>query len=186
MTDHQYAAQHLGLKAVERLRWIDGGGLSQRPESAIVPKLAGRGGRVRHCRISRSTKGRERMMHKNRRYSVADVATAEELAEKLTNHTWCGCNGFRWNGLLFLNDSTGPDGAQEYAVMRRIDGTASDSPFPCIQTHEYEQVESVTFGWMTYAEALDWLQRGELCERLTTWRGLVQTPDEHGRCRHCA
>lgn len=44
------------------------------------------------------------MIHSKRRYVVVDVATVEALAEKLTEHTWCGCNGFRLEGYVFLND----------------------------------------------------------------------------------
>lgn len=56
------------------------------------------------------------MLHKNRRWCVTPVASAEELAEKLTEMTWCGCSGFRLGGYLWLNDATSPDGAQEFAV----------------------------------------------------------------------
>lgn len=59
------------------------------------------------------------MMHKNRRWCVANVDSAEELADKLANYSWCCCCGFELDGILWLNDATGVDGAQEYAVADR-------------------------------------------------------------------
>jgi hypothetical protein len=38
------------------------------------------------------------MMHKNRRWCVGQVGSAEELAEKLTGHTWTRCTGFELSG----------------------------------------------------------------------------------------
>lgn len=111
------------------------------------------------------------MLHKSRGWSVVEVETAAELAEKLTEMTWCGCAGFRVGSLLFLNDSTSGDGAQEYAVVR--DG---------------RQVDSVTFGWMTRARALvviEALLAEELGESLGTFEPRIQTPEAHGRCELC-
>jgi hypothetical protein len=70
------------------------------------------------------------MWHKNRVWRVADVADLNDLVEKLTHHTWTACTGFRWEGLVLLNDSLSGDDAQEYAVVR--DG---------------RQVESLTVTW---------------------------------------
>lgn len=85
------------------------------------------------------------MMHKNRRWTVAEVSTPRELAEKLADgRTWTACSGWFVVGspeTLFLNDATGPDGAQEYAVVRReVDG-------------RYFQVESITMSWCTVDKA---------------------------------
>ncbi len=83
------------------------------------------------------------MMHKSRVFQVAErvhgqlYSTPGELARLLTEHTWCSCNGFKLDHLLFLNDSTGPDGAQEYAVF---------------DTRIGKQVESLTVSWMTAEE----------------------------------
>lgn len=81
------------------------------------------------------------MIHSGRRFGVADVASVEELCEKVTSMTWTLCAGFRLteNGkaLLFLNDSISEDGTQEYAVF---DGDL--------------QVESLTFGWCTKEQAI--------------------------------
>ncbi len=76
------------------------------------------------------------MLHAKRRFHIADVESVDDLCEKLTKHTWTLCTGFRLRAegqtLLFLNDSTSEDGAQEYAVFAG----------EC-------QVESITFGWCT-------------------------------------
>ncbi len=86
------------------------------------------------------------MLHSKRTWKICDVETPEELARQLTQYTWTGCTGFRLvgSGLLFLNDSTSGDGAQEYGVI--LEGSGA-------------QVESVTFGWMTRARALALLRR---------------------------
>ncbi len=83
------------------------------------------------------------MLHSSRRYGLSEVDTAEALAKLLTEHDWTGCTGFYVKGrrdVLFLNDSTSADGAQEYAVFR--DGV---------------QVESITFGWCTADKALEYI-----------------------------
>jgi hypothetical protein len=73
------------------------------------------------------------MLHKNRVWQVKDLA-AEALAGELQRCTWCGCQGFRAGGVLWLNDSTSPDGGQEFAVVRESTG---------------RQFESVTVNWCT-------------------------------------
>ena len=87
------------------------------------------------------------MLHTHRTWQVSDVATADELADKLTDYTWTGCTAWRLQGVLFLNDSFSEDGAQEYAVIR--DGI---------------QIDSITFSWCTRDEAFDHI------------RGIVETP----------
>lgn len=81
------------------------------------------------------------MMHRRRTFNVADVLSIEELADKLTSMTWTLCTGFRLRtaeqALLFLNDSTSEDGAQEYAVF----------------SEDGRQLESITFGWCDQARA---------------------------------
>ena len=112
------------------------------------------------------------MMHKTRRFVVVD-AWPEEMAEKLTNHTWTPCTGFRVGGYLFLNDSTSPDGAQEYAIVK--DG---------------KQIESITFGWCDKAKAAEYVRRilaGEYdSAAYCDVTNEIQTPTEHGRCGWCA
>lgn len=68
------------------------------------------------------------MVHKTRRWMITEVATLEELAPKLREHSWCLCSGFRYKDLLFLNDAFSPDGAQEYAVVRLGEGVAPSPP----------------------------------------------------------
>lgn len=73
------------------------------------------------------------MIHKARRYNVADETSLDDLVAKLTRNSWCLCNGFRIGGLLILNDAFSEDGAQEFAVIRESDGA---------------QLESLTVSWM--------------------------------------
>lgn len=120
------------------------------------------------------------MLHQNRRWSVTEVGGAEELAAKLTETTWCCCAGFSLGGYLWLNDATGPDGAQEYAVVKRA-GTSRPAM----------QVESITYSWCTYEQALESIERtlagdddGNSFRRPVAPR--LETPEEHGSCGHCA
>ena len=119
------------------------------------------------------------MLFQKRRRVVVNASSAEELAEKLTKMTWCCCQGFRLGDYLFLNDSTSEDGAQEYAVIHEPSS---------------RQCESITFGWCSHDKALEYIEqtlRGEF----KAWNsptlpafnpGVVQTPEEHGECAHCA
>lgn len=142
------------------------------------------------------------VMHKSRVWSVADVPDLDQLVEKLVEHTWTGCQGFRWRGLLWLNDSTGADGAQEYAVVREED---------------LAQVESLTVSWMTRDELRKEALRIQAGEPAGAPPGPVATvaslgalrtalaaagpaepgpngvarrqleaPEQHGRCALCA
>ena len=75
------------------------------------------------------------MMHDNRIWCVSAVESAEDLARKLTEITWCGCTAFELEGYLWLDDATSPDGAQEFSVLKKcVDGT-------------FVQIESITFSW---------------------------------------
>lgn len=116
------------------------------------------------------------MLHQKRVWAVSEVASPEELAEKLTSMTWCLCNGFKLDGMLFLNDATSENGAQEYAIVRELD---------------YQQIESVTFSWIDQPQALK-IIRAAVENRLSD-AGYGQIPfwnlqdhSEHGRCRLCA
>lgn len=142
------------------------------------------------------------MLHKRRRFGVSEVQSAEELAKKLTEHSWTCCTGFAFSGLLFLNDATSPDGAQEYAVVNE---------------DTLEQIESVTFGWMKRDEALEVIEvlvrrRSALTERVLPEgpvavvksaadlaialgaqpfkfgriENVLVPAREHGTCGHCA
>lgn len=120
--------------------------------------------------------------HSKRRWSIAAVGSAIELAEKLTSHTWTLCTGFRFAGLLFLNDSTSEDGAQEYAII-------DDNEAEYEGSQAAWQVESITFGWCDLAKALS------IIEGLVARRSLVdmgpllldrcEPADEHEPCELC-
>lgn len=116
------------------------------------------------------------MMYKNRVWAVKTVASAEDLARLLTEHTWTLCTGFRLSGYLYLNDSTSEDGAQEYGVIKEATG---------------KQVESITFSWCSRRKALDLIKRlsaGEFDDQ--AWdSGInlnqIESPERH-RCHNCA
>jgi len=74
------------------------------------------------------------MLHDHRTWTLADIESPDELAEKLTQQTFVLCQGFRLEGLLFLNDSLSEDGAQEYALVEEATGI---------------QLDSLTVSWMT-------------------------------------
>ena len=118
------------------------------------------------------------MFHKNRRWCVGDVESIEDLAEKLTNHVWCTCCGFRLAEYLFLNDSTGPDGAAEFAVVK-------------LQGETYMQVESITFGWCNLLKAMTLIEEC-ICgtfdnsEFSHPVQATIETAEQHGRCHACA
>jgi hypothetical protein len=116
------------------------------------------------------------MLHTNRVWKIERVTDGEELAHMLTESTWCSCNGFEHRGFYFLNDSTSPDGAQEYAVVRANDGL---------------QTESVTFGWMNATRAAELIPElvqpdAEAMFRFIVPATQLQTAEEHGTCPLCA
>ena len=112
-------------------------------------------------------------MHKNRSYQVSEIADLAVVVEKLTQYDWCGCNGFRWASLTLLNDATGGDGAQEYAVFKGG-----------------KQVESLTVSWMKpedLSETLTKLDKGDWPDvSVAGAMPKVETPAEHGTCYCCA
>jgi len=145
------------------------------------------------------------MMHENRVWCVAKVETAEVLAEKLTEYSWCCCCGFELGGYLWLNDATGGDGAQEYACVRK----------PTVDDPYYRQVESITASWCSEQQMLAYIRSiygdglptqidqgqvvvarsgGDLAAALggkQNSTGIVvepaiETPKEHRRCPLCA
>jgi hypothetical protein len=115
------------------------------------------------------------MFHKNRTWCVGPVATPEELAEKL-RRTWTSCTGFELGGYLFLNDQLSEDGAGEWGVVKK---------------DTMVQVESITFGWCSYEQGLEYIR----CTLLHDYdnQHLAHVPDtriqsreQHRRCRFCA
>ena len=120
------------------------------------------------------------MFHDDRTWCVTPVGSAEELARKLHTTVWTCCSAFELDGYLWLNDSTSPDGAAEFAILKRL---APDGPML--------QVESITFGWCDYDETLRYIRqtlRGDFDSGsfVREVRPRLQTPDKHGRCPHCA
>ncbi len=119
------------------------------------------------------------MMHRNRTWMVNPIESAEELARTLTDHNWTLCTAFELGGYLFLNDATSEDGAQEYAVVKRLDdGT-------------FLQVESITFGWCRFDRALEHIRRttaghDDRNDFASVVRPRLESPEQHGRCPHCA
>lgn len=116
------------------------------------------------------------MFHSKRHWSVAPVASPEELAYKLTEQSWTLCTGFELCGWIFLNDATSEDGAQEYGVIERRDG-------------KLVQVESVTFSWMDREQALAFI-REALSGELVTMYGevdvYIESFNNHKTCHFCA
>ncbi len=109
------------------------------------------------------------MIHTKRRYNVAKVEDAEELAEKLTATTWTLCTGFEHGGYLFLNDSFTEDSAQEYAVIKGG-----------------RQVESITFSWCTRRQAMEHAR--EIFDGKHVDMGKVSPRLDHpaGTCHLCS
>lgn len=117
------------------------------------------------------------MIHRDRIWCVVD-REPEALAADLTAYSWTLCTGFRCRGYLFLNDSSSEGGAQEYAVVRESDG---------------QQVESITFSWCSYQEALAHIQDavsgrfdGQARPSGIVPAAQVQSPRQHGTCPLCA
>ena len=115
------------------------------------------------------------MLHTSRRWSVASVQDIPDLANRLHGMTYCTCAGFRLpGGSMLLNDSTGPDGAQEYAVI------SSDG----------RQVESLTVGWIEaegeLAAAILECLTGPTFYDWSPGPRQIETPEQHGRCHACA
>jgi hypothetical protein len=113
------------------------------------------------------------MIHHRRTFAITNVGTAEALAEKLSHHTWCGCNGFRLGPLLFLNDAFSADGAQEYAVWHEPRAV---------------QIESVTASWMSEPALIGCIER--LLARATDAEPITSCAMPslaHGKepCSHC-
>lgn len=145
------------------------------------------------------------MMHKDRVWCVAPVESAAELANKLSQYSWCCCCGFELGDYLWLNDATGGDGAQEYAAVRK---PTADDP-------HHRQVESITASWCSERQMLAYIKSihgdeppplaasGPVVIARTKHEFLaalgskerpeghvvhptIETPQEHGRCPLCA
>ena len=109
------------------------------------------------------------MMYKQRPHKVCPIADLATLVDKLANHTWTTCSAFSWRSLTLLNDSTGPDGAQEYAVIR--DG---------------KQIESLTVSWMKPAELAALLEQYDRGEGAAMNAAVTLVEHPAGCCPRCA
>ncbi|MCA9073713.1 MAG: hypothetical protein KDA93_01680 [Planctomycetaceae bacterium] len=120
------------------------------------------------------------MLHTDRIWSVTPATSKEELARMLTDRVWCCCTGFELDSYLFLNDSTSPDGIQEYAIVHKhADGGS------------FLQLESITVGWCDEPQMLHYINAAlmgeyDISDFVHEVFPKVQTPEEHGRCPHCA
>ena len=114
------------------------------------------------------------MLHTKRVFSVADIEDATELARQLRDFSWCLCNGFRYRGVLWLNDSTSEDAIQEYAVIRERDMV---------------QLESITVSWCSYESLERYIQQAAAGEMEVMFTGhylLFYGPaSSHEPCRYC-
>ena len=81
------------------------------------------------------------MMHQRRVWGVSPCADPDELARKLTDHSWTLCTAFETAvGTVWANDSTREGALQEYGILRRLSpGGAQD----------WRQVETITVSWCT-------------------------------------
>ena len=120
------------------------------------------------------------MFHKHRRWAITQTESPEDLAHKLTEHTWTCCTGYELQDYLFLNDATSADGAQEYAIVKKDDGNRRPV-----------QVESITMSWCTYYKALRYIReaiageydRSQFAHPVpVSWEPIEQ----HERCHLCA
>jgi hypothetical protein len=74
------------------------------------------------------------------------------LAHKLVDYDWTGCTAWQLDGVIYANDSTGPDGAQEYAaILIEQDGRGPDGAGLIMG----RQVETITFSWCTVDRAAE-------------------------------
>lgn len=116
------------------------------------------------------------MVHKDRVFAVKEVDTLEELAELLSNYSWTLCTGFKYNGLLFLNDSFSEGGPQEYAVLKQTNP----------DTGEYVQIESLTVSWCTPEKIIEHIKQA-LNFKLSFGEPFIPKLDfsQNHRCHLC-
>jgi hypothetical protein len=124
------------------------------------------------------------MMHKTRQWCIHSQ-TLDQLVESfIKTDSWVLCNGlkFEYNGreYLLLNDSTGEDSIQEYALCRIEEALTSH--------YLVTQLDSLTITWARRdgAEALkELITKGTQYE---DWKSnhLVLTHDTGETCPLCA
>lgn len=119
------------------------------------------------------------MFHDQRRWCMTPVGSADDLARMLTTLTWCCCAAFELGDYLFLNDSTSPDGAQEFAVVKRNGSNG-----------RFVQIESITFGWCDASTALRYIREAvagdydhnDIAHEVEP---RLESPEQHQTCSHC-
>lgn len=114
------------------------------------------------------------MWHKGRRWSVINIETPDELAERLTRSDHQQCVGFRLKHLLFLNDSQSGSTQKEFAVIRDSDKV---------------QVASILFGWCDEQTALEYIHESLTGENHSTierkpQKLTLEDPKTHS-CPYC-
>lgn len=119
------------------------------------------------------------MLYSKREWCVATVESAGELAEKLTEHTWTLCTGFRLGDYVYLNDSVSEDTAVEFGVVKEV------------ESGRWIQIETVTFGWLNEERSLEAIQNIQKGECDSVWALKISAPvlessEEHGSCELCA
>ena len=113
-------------------------------------------------------------MHRSRVWGEPVEVTLDELADKLTRFSWTGCTAWRCGEYVFVNDATGGDGGQEYAVLVREGGPLFGRWF---------QVESWTASWMTADDVRSYYAKLPA----SSFRQAVEPRfEKHSSCAHCA
>lgn len=116
------------------------------------------------------------MWHRKRIWGPPQrVDSADDLAEKVTEHTWTLCQAFEHRNYFYLNDATSEDGAQEYAVVKRGE-------------RGFSQVESITFSWCRREEALLYINEASAGKYDDSGVPVFPRFDDspNHRCGHCA
>ena len=116
------------------------------------------------------------MWHTTRIWDVSPAEDPEELAGKLAQQTWCLCSAFETEaGTIWANDSTSPDGLQEFAVLRP-------------EAESWRQVETITVSWCTAAKLAGYIGQADAGVFDDNALGRI-SPDQlertHERCPHC-
>jgi hypothetical protein len=165
-------ASEYGVEGV--LRWVE-----EDPGYLIAPSWQFPVAWQMVCFLSVRERKEDHVFHRTRRWCVTPVASAEELAEKLTEHTWTLCTAFSLGGYLFLNDATSEDGAAEFAVLKMTTAGV------------HIQIESITFSWCTRERALELIRQVlagafDAAGMFGPVKPRLDTPEQHGRCPLCA
>lgn len=118
------------------------------------------------------------MIHHKRRYRIGtkfngeEIRTPKKLAHVLTQYSWCLCNAFQLDHLIFFNDAFSEDGAQEFAVF---------------DVNTKRQIESLTVSWMTEEKLEETIKKMLLGGYGEGWEAdFPHHPHPEGSCHHCA